>query len=127
LNSPKLWHNIRKAMGTGLGWHLDNPVAGALRAAKLVGWELDQPGSLTDGTGEIKLAERTPASLQTSYRRQWDEHIVQTWVRSKLQQTPASPERDELLAAGVDLQPLTKVLRAKGRGALRLAILRRHS
>jgi hypothetical protein len=48
-------HNTREAMGTGMGWHIDTPVAGALRAAKHVGWDLDQPGRLTDGSGEIKL------------------------------------------------------------------------
>jgi hypothetical protein len=115
----KAWHNTRKAMGDGMGWHIDTPVAGAIRAARLVGWDLDQPGRLTDGAGEIKLNERSPASLQTTYRRQWEEHLPQQWLRSKLQQTPASPERDTLLAEGVDLQPLTKVLRAAGKSALR--------
>jgi hypothetical protein len=115
----KAWYNTSKAMGDGLGWALDNPVAGAIRAARLVGWDLDQPGRLTDGVGEIKLSERSPASLQATYRRQWEEHLPQQWLRSKLQQAPASPERDALLDAGVDLQPLMKVLRATGKSALK--------
>jgi hypothetical protein len=114
--------------GPGHGVAEGYPSAGAIRAAKLVGWDLDQPGwdldqpgRLTDGSGEIQLNKRSPASLQTTYRRQWEEHAVQGWLRSKLLQTPASPERDTLLAEGVDLQPLTKVLRASGKAALRPA------
>jgi hypothetical protein len=44
----------------------------------MVGWELDQPGRLTDGAGELNLADRSPASLQTMYHRQWEDHMVQS-------------------------------------------------
>jgi hypothetical protein len=97
----RAWHNTRKAMGGGMGWHIDTPVAGAIRAARLVGWDLDQPGRLTDGQGQLKLNERSPASLQTTYRRQWEEHMPQTWLRSKLQKP--QPRQSERSSSGTAL------------------------